>query len=101
MDKDPKTLSTETMRALSKIANDDSDEEEMFTRPPSPRPSDERQAVVLHSQVMQEWEDSIRYSTKSGRTDRHIASFRRTGSRGPVPRMLTSLESRDSDSESV
>lgn len=83
--------SFETLQLFSRIAAaDGADSDE--NRPPSPRPESKSQAVIIHSEVLSNWEDSIRFNAKLGSPScPATCSFRRTGSSKDYPLPMESL----------
>lgn len=79
------TLSKDTLNYLHEVAwkeqSVDSRDRDVENRPPSPRPCDEKSRVKLHSEVLESWEDSIRF-----RPDVSLAApkYRRSDSRSEV-----------------
>jgi hypothetical protein len=57
-------VSSATIEHLSKVADRASAgafDDVVEDRPPSPRPNDQKTGVQLHSEVLEEWEDAIRF----------------------------------------
>lgn len=86
--------SGEIMEMFSKVAaadeNDVSD-----NRPLSPRPESKSQAIVIHSEVLSNWEDSIRFTARyAGKSFPAACTYKRIGTNkdAPLPMECMNIE---------